>query len=63
MSNEQFQELWQLHFAEQPDAAVMPCNCGRMPAPVTMISMKQRRRCLGCYAAEMGMAMDNWYKA
>jgi hypothetical protein len=63
MGDERFKELWQLHFSEQPDAAVMPCSCGCMPAPVTMISMTRRRRCLECYTTEMSIALNGWYKA
>lgn len=57
--------LWDADLKRQPEAVVMPCECGRilcgrMPAPITNISGDERRRCWPCYQAEFGTAMDHW---
>lgn len=52
--------LWEAAITREPEAAVMPCRCGAMPAPVTNISGDQRRRCWPCYEAEFRVTMDNW---
>jgi len=46
------EESWRLELGRQPEATVMPCECGRcgaMPAPRTNISGDARRRCIDCY--------------
>jgi|GEM_PF-6875414 len=60
MSGYDTKPLWDAALKREPDAVVMPCRCGSMPAPVTNISGDQRRRCWPCYQGQFAMAMDHW---
>lgn len=58
MHKDDLKELWESNLRGQPEAAVMPCRCGSMPAPVTNISGDERRRCCDCYSNEYWRMMD-----
>lgn len=58
MHSEDLAELWEIKLRKQSEAAVMPCLCGAIPAPVTNISGDERRRCCDCYRSEFRRAMD-----
>lgn len=52
--------LWEADLKRQPEAKVMPCKCGRMPAPITNISGHEQRRCWPCFESEFQTSMDHW---
>jgi hypothetical protein len=52
--------LWDADLQRQPEAAVQPCRCGTMPAPITNVSGDERRRCCSCYCRDLRMSMDLW---
>lgn len=60
MDSGDLHELWRRHVAHQPDAVVMPCACGRMPAPLTIIAAQKNRRCVACYLTELRLAQQLW---
>lgn len=53
-------KLWKQALKKQPDAVVMPCTCGKMPAPVTYVFTVLRRRCLNCFLRDWETAQGGW---
>lgn len=60
MKTDDLERLWRIDLQREPAAAVMPCRCGAMPAPVTNVAGDARRRCCRCYVRDMGLAWDHW---
>lgn len=58
MNSDFFKSGFEIVLKKQPEAVVMPCRCGRMPAPVTNVFGDERRRCCECFCRESFVQAD-----
>lgn len=52
-------KLWKQALKRQSEAVVMPCTCGKIPAPVTYVVTVLRRRCLDCFLRDWETAQGS----